>query len=141
MCVSRTSSYCHCTHILFLHFFVAQTKKAEALLRSRLEIAPSPRLWCILGSVTLSDEPYETAWELSGHTYARAKLALGVRAFERKDMPAAIRELTAGLALAPHNASEWFLLGVICLRLERWDAGTEAFSRVVQVSIDVPVQS
>ena len=110
-----------------------KAKKAEALLRTRLAVAPTPRLWCILGGVTLSDEPYETAWEMSGRTYARAQLSLGVRAYERKDYPAAVRALSTGLALAPHHISEWFLLGVVCMRLERWAAAKEAFSRVVQV--------
>jgi cytochrome c-type biogenesis protein CcmH/NrfG len=114
-----------------------QPKKAEALLRARIVAAPSPRLWCLLGSVTLTDEPYITAWELSGRTYARAQLALGLRCYERADYPGAIKALTTGLALSPQRAPEWFLLGSVCMRLEKWEAATEAFSRVVQAS---PVQ-
>jgi uncharacterized protein HemY len=52
-------------------------KKAAAsdLINQRLQLCPNdPRLWCSLGDVTLDDELYKKAWEVSGHHFARAQV-------------------------------------------------------------------
>ncbi len=39
--------------------------QAKKLVNHRLQVAPTPRLWCILGGLLNEDGPYMTAWELS----------------------------------------------------------------------------
>lgn len=50
--------------------------KAEEAVRARLQIKPTPVLYCYLGDLTQELEHYQIAWEHSGGTCARAKLSL-----------------------------------------------------------------
>ena len=114
-----------------------RNKAAERALRARLaaEVAAggpgSPRLWCLLGLVTDDDAHFITAWENSGRTWAKAALALGRRCLSRGDLPSAAAHLTAGLTLAPHGGEDWFVLGVVAMKLGRNPEAVGAFSKCV----------
>ena len=107
-------------------------KKAQEIVRQRLDIAPTPFMWCCLGDLTKDIECYSTAWELSGKRYARAKRSLGRYYFEHGQMEEAIVHLEQSTSVQPQNTSTWFLLGVASMRAEKWKISINAFHRVVQ---------
>lgn len=119
--------------IIACHITLDRVKRAEALVRRRLAVSPTPYMWCMLGLVTDSDEPYEHARQAGNGRYARADLALGKRRFQRGDMEGCIECLQRGLRQSPGSEKEWFLLGVVAMRLERWETALEGFSRTVQL--------
>ena len=106
--------------------------RAERLLRDLLARSPSPRLFCLLGAITDTDEPYVSAWEVSGRRYAKAAFALGRRAVEKGHFEAAAEHLRVGIRLAPHDEAAHFLAGILAMRFERWSEALTYFSRVVQ---------
>ena len=107
-------------------------RRAEKLLRQLLLRAPSPRLYCLLGAITDSDEPYQMAWELSGRKYAKAAFALGRRCVEHGFFEQAAEHLRIGIRLAPHDEAAHFLAGILAMRFERFTEALSYFSRVVQ---------
>lgn len=62
-------------------------KQAEELVRKQQEIKSTPKLWCLLGDITGEIKHYVTAWDLSQHTFARARRSLGSYHFKRKEVP------------------------------------------------------
>lgn len=62
---------------------LGRMKRAQAVLRARLAVAPTPRLWSLLGVVLDEDAPFEEAWKLSGRRNGRARIALGMRYLRR----------------------------------------------------------
>jgi len=92
-------------------------RRAEAVLRARLAVAPTPRLWCLLGVVVDEDRPFEEAWKLSGRRNGRARIALGMRYLRRNQWAGAAALLHEGLQLDGQRAIEWFSLGAALMRL------------------------
>jgi hypothetical protein len=43
----------------------------------RLDVKPTPEMWCLLGDLTEVPQHYLTAWDLSKRRYARAMRSLG----------------------------------------------------------------
>ena len=57
---------------------------ATNLIKKRLEEQPEdPRLWCALGDVTLNEDCYLKAWEVSGRRFGRAQRSLGRSAYNK----------------------------------------------------------
>lgn len=92
-------------------------RRAEAVLRARLAVAPTPRLWSLLGVVVDEDGPFEEAWKLSGRRNGRARIALGMRYLRRSQWAGAAALLHEGLELDSQRAIEWFSLGAALMRL------------------------
>lgn len=63
-------------NIITCYQLLNKKEQAEQIVRKRLEIEPSPQLWCVLGDLTNKEEYYEKSWEFSNHHYARAKRSL-----------------------------------------------------------------
>ncbi|KAJ0399492.1 hypothetical protein P43SY_003369 [Pythium insidiosum] len=113
-----------------------QPTKAEETVRARLAVAPSPYMWTALGDITLQIEHYETAWQLSQRRYARAKRSLGRYFFEHGDYKTAIAHYEDSVEVNPMNASSWFVIGTMSMRLQDWARGLRALTRVVQLEPD-----
>ena len=111
-------------------------KKAEALTREQLELAPTPLLWMILGTLTNDDAHLETAWTVSRHRFTRAKRQLGRRAFDRGDLLGCIRHMQEALDANQMFPSAWFRMGTAALRLEKWELACKSFTRVVHLLPD-----
>lgn len=110
--------------------------RAEKLIRTRLEIAPTPYMWCCLGDVTQEISHYETSWELSKHRFARAKRSLGRHYFEKGEYETAIAHYAKSVEVNPMNTSAWFVMGSMSMRLEKWDLALRSFTRVAQLEPD-----
>ncbi|DBA04011.1 TPA: hypothetical protein N0F65_009358 [Lagenidium giganteum] len=113
-----------------------QPTKAENLVRERLEIAPTPYMWCSLGDITGDLSYYEKSWEFSKHRYARAKRSLGRHAFEHGDYPTAIAHYKECVEVNPMHTETWFTLGVMGMRMTDWKLALQSFTRVVQLEPD-----
>ena len=110
--------------------------RAAQLLRSLLEVAPTPSLWCTLGDVLDDDALLEKAWALSNQRLARAKRLLGASAFKRADYEAAKRHLSDALAVNAQFPSAWFRLGAAAMRTRDWPTAKTAYSRAVMLEPD-----
>ncbi|TMW56568.1 hypothetical protein Poli38472_006578 [Pythium oligandrum] len=113
-----------------------QSTKAEKIVRERLAVDPSPYMWTCLGDITEDISHYETAWELSKHRFARAKRSLGRHFFEKGDYKTAIAHYQDSVQVSPMNNSAWFVMGSMAMRVQDWDLGLRAFTRVVQLEPD-----
>jgi tetratricopeptide (TPR) repeat protein len=105
---------------------------AEAIVRERLEMEESPRMWEALGDITNDPECFEKAIEVSHGRYSSAFLALGSHYFDKGQIETAAEYYEKALKIRPLVTSAWFRLGTIQMQLEHWEAALRAFSEVVQ---------
>lgn len=105
---------------------------AEAIVRGRLEVEETPRMWEALGNITNDPKCFEKAIEVSYGRYSSAFLALGSHHFDKGEMETAADYYEKALKIRPLVTSAWFRLGTIHMQLERWEAALRAFSEVVQ---------
>lgn len=107
--------------------------KAEAIVRDRLAIQETPRMWAALGDITQDPQYWEKAVEVSKGRFSSAYTALGAYSFEKKDLVKAAEYYEKSLEIRPVAPAVWFRLGTISMQLCRWDTAFRAFSRVVQL--------
>jgi tetratricopeptide (TPR) repeat protein len=72
--------------IIDCYRLLGKLKKAEEIIRARLEVKPTPLLWCVLGDVINDDKCYENAWELSEKRFARAQRGLAISALKKQNV-------------------------------------------------------
>ncbi|KNC52111.1 tetratricopeptide repeat protein 27 [Thecamonas trahens ATCC 50062] len=119
--------------IVTCYLSVRATSRAERLVRARLDIDPSPRLWALLGDLMRDPVYYERAWRESGGRFPRAQRAWGKLAFQAKDYAGAIEHFELALAINPIFPEIWFSMGMASMFAQAWEVGSRAFSRVVQL--------
>jgi len=90
-----------------------------------------------LADLTRKEEFYEKAWTLSKNRYPRAKRTLGKICYDRGDFEACVMHMDAALAVHPLVATAWYLRGLACMRLERWDDAIQSFVRCVQQDMEI----
>lgn len=111
-------------------------KKAAALdlIKKRLEQQPDdPRLWCALGDVTLNEECYVKAWEVSRHRFGRAQRSLGRSAYNKGEYARSMKHWETALALNSLHPDGWFALGSASLKARELDKAVDSFTRAVQL--------
>lgn len=64
-------------NVITCYRIMNKQNKAEQIVRERLDVKPTPELWCLLGDLSDVPQHYFTAWELSNRRYARAMRSLG----------------------------------------------------------------
>ncbi|CAM6085732.1 unnamed protein product [Calypogeia fissa] len=107
---------------------------AAGLIRQRLEVRPDePRLWCSLGDVTLDEDCYHKAWEVSGHRFTRAQRSLARAAYNKGNYSQAVKHWDLALSLNPLHPDGWFALGSAALKTRDVDKALLAFTRQVQL--------
>ncbi|KAI9032211.1 hypothetical protein DFJ74DRAFT_326425 [Hyaloraphidium curvatum] len=115
-----------------------KAKKAEELIRKRLEVSPnSPKLWCLLGDVTGDPRHWEHAWEISeaaNRRFSRAMRSLGRYWFKRNEWRQSMDCYSKALAINPLFENSWFILGCAALQVEDFDTASMAFTRVVSLN-------
>lgn len=105
---------------------------AEELVRERLAVEETPRMWEALGDLTNDPSCYRKAIEISKGRYYNAFLALGSFHFDKGELNDAAEYYEKALKIRPLVPTAWFRLGTICMRLEWWDKALTAFSTVVE---------
>ena len=106
--------------------------KAIEIVKERIAIEETPRMWMALGDLTNDPMNYEKAIELSRGRFSMAYIALGKHYFDKNDLEKSASAYTQGLKLRPLIPSVWFRLGTINMKLGDWDSALTAFSEVVQ---------
>ncbi|KAK2197386.1 bifunctional Tetratricopeptide-like helical domain superfamily/Tetratricopeptide repeat protein TTC27-Emw1/Tetratricopeptide repeat [Babesia duncani] len=106
---------------------------AKKYVMSMLKEYPTPMLWCHLGDIENKIEHYETAWNLSKNTCARAQRAMGAYYFKLADFSKSVECLECALSINPMRESSLFLLGCCFLKLNKMEPAISAFARVVSI--------
>lgn len=107
--------------------------RAEMVVRERIqEEGKTPYMLTALADLTNDTALYEEAWELSDRRYARAKRTLAKISYDNGDMESSIKHATQALEVQPLKATAWYLKGLACIRLERYEDALHAFSRCIQ---------
>lgn len=124
--------------------------KAENIVRTRLSVEPSPRLWCALGELCErsrvgkkalpndSDDAcscYKHALSLDPR-YGHAHRCLAKLAWSEERFEDVILHLDAALAINPMSTPSWYTLGCTALRLHRWQKARTAFTRFLAAEPD-----
>jgi tetratricopeptide (TPR) repeat protein len=108
-----------------------RAKRAEDIVRERLTINETPRMWTALGDITNEPEHYEKAIELSLGRFSQAYVSLGKYFFDTGDLQKSVHNYRQGLKLRPLIPSVWFRVGTICMQLKDWEGALVAFTEVV----------
>lgn len=111
-------------------------KRAEEIVRERLNVNETPRMWTALGDITNEPEHYEKAIELSHGRFSQAFISLGKYYFDAGDLQKALENYRQALKLRPLVPSVWFKVGTISMQLEDWHGALTAFTEVVQQQPD-----
>lgn len=106
--------------------------KAEEIVRKRLSIQPTPRMWAALGDLKSDPQYYVRAAELSKGRFSSAYVSLGQHYFDKGMLEDASEQYIAALRIRPLDPPTWFRLGAISMQLQRWETALRAFSQVVQ---------
>lgn len=106
--------------------------KAIEIVKERIAVNETPRMWMALGDLTNDATKYEKAIELSRGRFSMAYIALGKHYFDNNELRKSASAYTQGLKLRPLIPSVWFRLGTINMKLGDWDSALTAFSEVVQ---------
>jgi tetratricopeptide (TPR) repeat protein len=110
--------------------------KAIEIVKERIAIEETPRMWMTLGDLTDDPTHYEKAIELSRGRFSMAYIALGKYYFDKNELEKSASAYTEGLKLRPLIPSVWFRLGTINMKRGDWDSALTAFSEVVQQQPD-----
>ena len=111
-----------------------QDKKALSLVKERLELHPTPMLYCSLGELENNDEHFRTAWKLSGKRYARALRLLAQRRSRNGDSDAALECYLESTSASPNNHACWWRIGSLAMRKERWKLAVNAWTNVARLA-------
>jgi tetratricopeptide (TPR) repeat protein len=112
-------------------------QRAELVVREQLKTGESPYMLTALADLTSNVELYERAWASSRQRYARAKRTLGKIFYDRGDFAACCHHLDQALQVQPMVATAWYLKGIACMRIERWEEAVQAFVRCVQQDTEI----
>mmetsp|Transcript_43984 Transcript_43984/g.106076 ORF Transcript_43984/g.106076 Transcript_43984/m.106076 type:complete len:779 (-) Transcript_43984:147-2483(-) len=107
-------------------------KLAEEVVRKRLAIAETPRMFAALGDITNEIEYYDKAIDISNGRFCQAHVSRAENLFKRGQLEEALASFRDALALRPLIPTVWFRVGTICMRLGDWEYALTAFSEVVQ---------
>ncbi len=107
--------------------------RAEMVVRERIqEEGKTPYMLTALADLTEDTALYEEAWELSEGRYARAKRTLAKICFDKGDMEACVKHAILALEVQPLVSTAWYIKGLACIRLERYEEALNAFGRCIQ---------
>lgn len=112
---------------------IGRRDRAEKVVRKLLEEEETAHLYCLLGDATQDPEHYTKAWEISGHTSARAQRSLGLFYYNKKEYQEAIPYLQKSSELNGIQMNVWFALGYSAMQVENYALSVKAYKRVVNL--------
>lgn len=112
--------------------------RAELVVREQLaKTGETPYMLTSLADLTKKETYYEQAWLLSKGRFPRAMRTLGKICYDRGEYAQCVIHLDAALSVHPLVATAWYLKGIACMRLERWEESLQAFVRCVQQDMEI----
>lgn len=124
-------------NLIYCYCLLGKKAAATDLIKERLQHNPEdPRLWCSLGDVTLNDDNYIKALEVSGNHFARAERSLARSAYNRGAYKKSQSHWEAALALNSLHPDGWFALGSAALKARDFDKAIDGFTHAVQLDPD-----
>lgn len=124
-------------NLIYCYCLLGKKPAATDLIKERLQHNPEdPRLWCSLGDVTLNDDNYIKALEVSGNRFARAERSLARSAYNRGAYKKSQSHWEAALALNSLHPDGWFALGSAALKARDFDKAIDGFTHAVQLDPD-----
>lgn len=109
---------------------IGRRDRAEKVIMKLLEKEETAHLYCLLGDATQDPEHYVKAWELSGHSSARAQRSLGLFYYNKKEFQEAIPYLQKSAELNAIQLNVWFALGYSAMQVENYALSVKAYKRV-----------
>ena len=119
------------------HIILQETEKATKITKERLEISPTPDLWCLLGELEKNEDHFRTAWKFSNCRFAQAQRLLGKAHLRRQEYQEAIDCFRFSLDLNPLYPGIWFSAGCCYLQTSQWEEAAKAFTSCVQQEPEV----
>lgn len=110
-------------------FNLFSTFQAADIIREQIEVAPTVKLYCLLGDATDDISCYEKAWEFSDFRSGRAQRHWGSYYFAKKEYEEAIPHLQKSLEINSLQEVVWSRLGYAALTLENWEVAAKAYRR------------
>lgn len=110
---------------------IGRSDRAEKIVRKLLEEEETAHLYCLLGDATQDPEHYMKAWELSGHSSARAQRSLGLFYYKKKEFREAIPYLERSAELNAVHLNVWFALGYSAMQVENYGLSVKAYKHIV----------
>jgi tetratricopeptide (TPR) repeat protein len=111
-------------------------KRAEEIVRERLSLTETPRMWVALGDISNELSCYEKAIELSNGRFCQAYVSLGEHLFRKGELRRASENYHKALKMRLLLPRVWFRVGTISMQLGDWQLALKAFSEVVQQQPD-----
>ena len=111
--------------------------KAAEVIRERMKVGETARLWCQLGDATDDLECYHKALAMSkNNKNARAFKSLGLHYYFCKDYVRAVDYFEQSLAVSRFQLDVWLRLGYAALELESWAVGARAYRAYTSLESD-----
>jgi tetratricopeptide (TPR) repeat protein len=86
-----------------------------------------------LGDITKDITYYKKAWKASNKRYARAQRSLARQYYNKGDMEKSRKAFEKSLGVNEYQATCWFTLGFVYMRLDLLDKAITAFAKCVQL--------
>jgi tetratricopeptide (TPR) repeat protein len=126
------------SEVITCYQLMQKPHRAEMVVRERIqEEGKTPYMLTSLADLTNDTSLYEEAWELSNGRYARAKRTMAKIAFDNGDFAACVRHSDQALEVQPLKATAWYVKGLACTRLGRYQDALHAFARCIQQEDDI----
>lgn len=110
-----------------------KTNIAETIVRKRLALTSSPRMYTVLGDLTNNPSYYEMALEISHNKYTSAYISLGNYYYGKGILRKALNNWVRALKIHPWNQIHvWFRLGTVSMKLQEWKIALQAFTEIIQ---------
>ena len=116
---------------------MSKPHRAELVVREQLRQRETPYMLTSLADLTGKEELYHKAWELSNQRYPRSMRTLAKICHDRGDFAACVEHMDRALSVHPLVPTAWYLRGIACMRLERWDDAVDSFVRCVQQDMEL----
>ena len=110
--------------------------KAAEVIRARLNVKETARLWFQLGDATDDISYYKKALELSENKSARAHRSLGLHCYYQKDYSACIEHFNRSLACSRFQLDVLLRLGFAAIQIEEWEVGAQAYRNYCSLESD-----
>ncbi|KAJ2952850.1 hypothetical protein O0L34_g7215 [Tuta absoluta] len=103
--------------------------KAAEIIQQQIDIAPTVKLYCLLGDATDDVACYERAWEFSKHTSSRAQRHWGNFLYEHKKYEECIPHFEKSVEINSIQERVWLRMAFAALETEKWELAAKAYRR------------